>query len=230
MTKRLFVGCSFLCDIFESDQKTKLIGMPGAGNQAIAAVVLDEISKQNYDQVYVFWSGVNRIDIPIGLELHETFNSSYRFCRQLNDTVWYFSGGVDMSGSKNGCPRDIRKVFKSFYLGATPRYLTDLTLSGIVAVQSALETKTIDYRMSFIYDITADTQEIIWLNQVLGVLDQTSNLRKLVNWDRIQIKNTPFEWCQERNLLENDQFHPTKHGMRQWILENFDLDISKSID
>jgi hypothetical protein len=230
MPRALFVGCSFLCDLYCDNQNIKVIHMPGVGNQLIAATVLHELAHDHYDQVYVTWTGINRMDIPVGLDLHKTLGQSYEYCRQLGQTVWYSSGGIRASGSSDLCPGEIRKIFHSLYVGAGPRYFTDLTLSSIITVQSLLTSKNIPSRMSFIYDTTTTCHELAWLTPVLGVMDTQSDLYNLVDWSQVQTKNTPYEWCKSRNLIKDDGFHPTREGMCQWVWENFNLDIASLLD
>lgn len=230
MPKVLLVGCSFLSCLQIENSNIKIIGKAGAGNQVIAQLVYHEVAKAHYDQVCVLWSGINRIDVPIGMDLHRVLGHKYHFCTDIDDTVWYFSGGIDMSGNSDQCPPEVRKIFTTMYKGATSKYLTDLSLASILACQNFLQSIKIDYKMSFIYDIYKQTQEISWLDQVLGPLDPESRLKNLVDWNSVQITNTPFEWCQQRNLISEDKFHPTPDGMKQWLLENFDLDLSKLID
>jgi len=230
--RQLVVGCSFLCDFYSDNEQIKVIHMPGAGNQLIAATVLHEISKETYQSVYVTWSGINRIDIPVGLDLHRTLNTDYEYIRQLGHTVWYSSGGIGASGASAQCPSEIKKIFHSIYVGASQDYLTDLTLSSMLLVQGVLEQHRLPYRMSFIYDAKnfSFDQDLGWLVPVLGRLGTRSSLYNLIDWQKIQTQNTPFEWCKAQGMLKPDGFHPTKTGMAQWILENFNLDITKLVD
>ena len=234
MPKVLLVGCSFLDELSHLNRpnsQIKIIGKPAAGNRVLSEIVLHEISKHHYDQVFVIWSGINRIDLPIGIDLHRCIQSDcYPFYYQIDDVVWYFSGGINVSGHIDNCPKEVKNMFHTFYLGSTPRYLADLTLSSIISTQAILTSKNIDYKMSFIYNTSAHEYQTTWLTCTLGHLDKNSTLYNTVQWNQIQIRNTPYEWCQERVLLKDDGFHPTVQGMLQWLLENFQLDVTKLID
>jgi hypothetical protein len=226
MSRVLVVGCSFFGAVECNNSSIKIIGKPGAGNQLISEIVINELATNSYNEVYVVWSGINRLDTPIGLDLHKTFvNSDYMFLHRLNDTVWYSSGGISASGSGNDCPSEIRKLFRTQYIGANSQYLTNLTLSSIISVQSLLTANHIPYRMAFIYDVNNQIYDVSWLSNVLGVIDWSDPLHKLINWNKIQTDNTPYEWCKNRNLLMEDNFHPTVEGITRWLLENFELDI-----
>lgn len=230
MSKVLMVGCSFLSNFNCDNSKIKIIGKGGAGNQLIAATVMHELSTSQYDEVYVIWSGVNRLDMPVGINLHNTLGDTYSFCQPLGDVVWYSSGGIHASGSQPTCPSDIRNLFHLQYVGATPRYLTDQTLTSLIAVQSTLTSKLIPYRMAFTYNIDNKIYDNNWLENILGTLDRSSPLNALVDWTKIQTTDTPYEWCKDRNLLLHDNFHPDYNGMICWILENFKIDITKLVD
>jgi hypothetical protein len=201
----------------------KIIGRPAAGNRLISEIVINELATNSYDEVYVIWSGINRLDTPIGVDLHNiVVNSDYPFFHRLNDIVWYSSGGIN---DENNCPSEIRKLFRTQYIGASSRYLTSLTLSSIISVQSLLTANHIPYRMAFIYDVDNQIYDVNWLHNVLGVIDWSDPLNNLIDWSKIQTDNTPYEWCKTRNLLSNDNFHPTVEGITRWLLENFELDI-----
>jgi hypothetical protein len=228
MARVLVVGCSFFSTLECDNPNIRIIGIPGAGNRLIAEIVIHELANNSYDKVYVVWSGINRLDIPIGIDLHTTIsNDDYLFLHRLNHTVWYMSGGIDAAGSSPACPSEIQKLFRTQYIGATPQYLTNLTLSSIISAQSLLTAKQIPYRMSFIYDVNNQIYDNSWLSNVLGAIDWSEPLHKLIDWYKIQTDNTPYEWCKSRNLLTEDNFHPSVDGMTEWLLENFELDIAR---
>lgn len=208
----------------------KILGSAGAGNRLIAEIAIHELATAIYDQVYIIWSGINRLDTSIGIQLHKTFDHDYAFTHKLNDTVWYSSGGIDASGSESPCPIEIRKWFNTQYVGATNRYLTDLTLSSVISVQALLTSKNIPYHMAFIYNLDNQIYNLNSLENVLGAIDRTSPLNGLVSWTKIQTVDTPYEWCQQRNLTSQDKFHPTIFGMKQWLLKNFNLNIDQLVD
>ena len=199
----------------------------------MAATVLHECSKNSFDKVIVVWTGINRLDTVITRSLHETYPGArqsrphYSFCTPLGDEVWYHSGG--MAGSwtwDKTCPDEIRQIFKTQYLGATPQYLNSLSLSSIINTQNLLNALGIQYQMSFIYNPFADYSQTRH-EHYFGTIDQTSTYFKLIDWSKIKLENTAFEWAEkDRSRLENDQLHPTRDAMRTWIDLTFDIDIA----
>ena len=223
--KILVVGCSFLAKLKVDNTKIKVIGIPGAGNTLLAEVVLSELSTKKYDRVFVIWTGINRIDLPIGRALADTFNQQYPYKVFIGNTVWYASGGINMSGQDYECPKIPSSMFDSFYKSSDQRYLTDQGLGGVLKVQSYLQANQIEHQMAFIYDIHNDEYDINWLCNVLGKVDTQSHVYQLIDWDNIQITNTPYEWAQQCRQL-SDRFHPTDSAMIEWIREYFQLDIA----
>ena len=238
--KTLIVGCSFcrkldyqFPDQWQIDPSVAVCATSGTGNQAIAARVFYECSQNDYDRVVVVWTGVNRLDSVITRELHETYpgawegNPAYSFCTPLEGSVWYHSGGQAGSWTwDKTCPDDIRQIFKTQYLGADSRYLTDNSLLSIVNVQGFLEKSHIDYQMSFIYDPFADYSQTPHEHH-FGTINKNSPYYRLVDWTKINTNCTAFEWSMQHSALESDKLHPTRDAMREWINLAFDIDISE---
>lgn len=201
----------------------------------MAARILYECSVNQYDRVIVIWTGINRLDMPIPRKLHETYpgvlegDPAYSFCTPLKQTVWYHSGGNGASWAHDKtCPTEVKQFFKTQYLGATSEYRSDMSLSSIAVTQSFLESQNIPYQMSFIYDITRNYAEVEHrIENVLGEVSTNSIYYKLVNWDKIKLQHTAYEWAlQNQAEFENDQFHPTRDAMREWINFSFGIDIA----
>jgi hypothetical protein len=235
----LIVGCSFCSTLGEqkSDQwqlhpDVVVRATSGTGNQAMAARVAFECSRYNYDRVIVIWSGINRLDTLITRDLHETYpgakqhSPEYSFCTPLEQSVWYHSGGQAGSWTWKDCPSEIHQIFKTQYLGANSRYLTDISLCSVFYTQSFLEKLNIEYQMSFIYNPFAEWSHTKH-EHYFGTIDKQSAYYSLVDWTKIDITNTAFEWAnQDFNRLENDQLHPTRNAMKEWIDLTFDIDIA----
>lgn len=239
MTK-LIVGCSFCSTLGEQRNNQWQLApdivvksTSGTGNQALAARTAYECSRNSYDQVIVIWTGINRLDTVITRKLHETYlgawegNPAYSFCTPLEGSVWYHSGGQAGSWTwDKNCPSDIRQIFKTQYLGADSRYLTDNSLRALVYTQSFLEKLNIEYQMSFIYDPFADYSQTSH-EHYFGTIDKVSPYYNLIDWTKIQIETTAFEWAKQKpERLEPDQLHPTRDAMREWIDLTFGIDIA----
>jgi hypothetical protein len=233
--RTLLVGCSFVqgLDLAVNNDcaNYRVIGRSGSGNQALAARVLYECSREKFNRVIVIWSGVNRIDIPIPLEVHDTFpkddhgDPCYKFYTLLDPVVWYHSGGFCLSGTSEKCPSPVRSFFKQQYLGATPRYLADLTLGAIITTQGFLQKQGIPHDMTWIYDV--DRSDLGERNEPgCGQLDRTSPLHTLVDWNRFSQHQTIFEHCQANGQLMNDGFHPKSSYLMSYLNHCFGLNLT----
>ena len=211
MSKVLIVGCSYVTLLSKMFNNVVVDGSPGSGNRAIAARVMYQLATNTYDRVVVLWSGINRLDLPIGLELHNTLPKYLQFFCLTGNTVWHHSGGLLGCWTDSTLPKILKSYFYNQYCVADAQYLTDNTLTNVIAVQSLLEAKQIPYTMSFIYDLHSLTNT----EQSLGLIDTNTPLYNLVDWSKFE-QNTPYEWCQKHGSLQEDQFHPTTESMNEW--------------
>lgn len=232
MARTLIVGCSFVqnLQVNKDSKKYRVLGTSGSGNQAIAARVFYECSRERFDRVIVIWSGINRIDIPIPFDVHDTFAKddrgypSYTFYTLLCPVVWYHSGGVYLSGTSDECPVPVRAFFKQQYLGADQRYLSDLTLNSIVSTQGFLTQQQIDYRMAWIYNVDEPYTDKT-IEPGCGQLDRTSPLNSMVDWAKFSPCQPVYEHCRDRGQLTRDNFHPEQTCIIPYLNQCFGLEL-----
>lgn len=240
---KLIVGCSFIQNlnnpIYNINRKQwKTKGSSGSGNQAISARVIYECARKNkYDEVLVLWSGINRLDFPIGRPLHDTMPVTadgypkYEYYSKMDEVIWYHSGGFSLSGCSIDSPPWFRDWCRTQYKSSTPKYLTDLTLQSIVNTQGFLSARGIPYRMSFIYDIDVDYERNwpgrhsgVYIEPGCGKIDRSSPLINLVDWSKFIQHQPPYEYARDSTQLE-DGFHPTYQGMSNWFKSALDIDL-----
>lgn len=230
----LLIGCSYLHNIDLrqiNSSKFKIRATPGAGNQSMAARVIHECSQQTFDRVVVIWSGINRIDIPIGKDLHNVQSKEeksgeykYGYFTELGDMVWYHSGGWALSGCSDPCPGFLKNFFKHQYKGSTDRYLSDFSLLSVLQAQSFLASRNIPYSMSFIYDIDANYAASKF-GPGLGQIDRSSPLNSLVDWTAFSLEKPMFEHGLATDQMTQDQFHPTSKCMIEWFNTYMGIDL-----
>jgi len=239
----LIVGCSFVQNLNNPDfpinrVKWNTAGSSGSGNQAIASRVVYECAQQKYKEVIVMWSGINRLDFPIGRALHDVMpknsdgHQKYAYYSIMEDIIWYHSGGFMLSGVSDASPLWFREWCKSQYKSSSPRYLTDLSILSIIQAQSFLQAQNIPYRMSFIYDIDHDYERHYtgghtgrYIEPGCGKIDRSSKLIDLVDWSAFTQHQPPYEYGKSLNQLE-DGFHPTYHTMIDWFNRAFAIDLT----
>lgn len=231
----LIAGDSFIFALSPAESpdidsnKYVISGSPGAGNQSIAAAVLHECSKTSYKKVIVVWSGIKRLDFPIGKRLHDTFpkdkngKNLYPYYKQLDDVVWYHSGGFGMSGMSNTCPAILRDWFDKQYLSSDDNYLTTLSLQSIVQTQSFLQANHIPFKMSFIYDVDADYSDTS-INRSCGQIVRSNCLNTLIDWNNFA-SVTPYEYSKNLNQISQDGFHPETKSLINWFNTYMDINL-----
>ena len=179
------------------------------------------------------WSGINRIDIPIPVDLQNTYPRIdqntwvYDYITELDDVVWYHSGGWNASGVQENCPRVIREFFRNQYLGATSKYLTDLSLQSVVGTQAFLKANDINYKMAWMYDTHNTTNDNVMYSGG-GSVDKSSQYYKLVDWSNIHT-TTAYEWCRDNNLLGPDKSHWSRMGALQWFDQELGIKLTKPL-
>lgn len=228
MKDLLIVGCSFVEALRNINSfKIDHFGSSAASNSSIASRVMYQLAHQPYKKVVVLWSGINRLSVPVGIELHKLYQldkNPYPFYDEQGSLVWYHSGGILGPSSNNRIPKFIKEYFETQYKTVSPQFLTDQTLSSMISVQSLLENKNIDYEMNFIYDIHKDYDDFS-SGYCLGRIDSASALYKLVDWNRINKSPGPFEWAGQHGYLQDDQFHPTPDGIMEWFNSHLGIDL-----
>jgi hypothetical protein len=232
--KTLIAGCSYVENLnwknLVNNEKFILRGTSGAGNQSIANRVVYECSKTSYNDVIVLWSGINRLDFPIGRDLHNTMprkkngNFVYQYFTEMDDVVWYHSGGYRLSGTSDDAPKFLREWLHYQYLSANQQYLSMLTLLSIIQTQAFLESKNISYQMGFIYNVDINYTES-HIEPGCGQLDRTSNLNNLIDWSKF-VMMPPFEYARDHGEYF-DGFHPTFDTMDRWFRECLEIDIRR---
>jgi len=222
----LIVGCSFVESITNiNHQRVDRCGSAASSNTSIASRVMYQLSRQEYKKVIILWSGINRISIPIDIELHKLYklhDNPYGFFDNQDPIVWYHSGPLQDWGSN--IPKFIHNYFKTQYKTISPRYLTDQTLLNIIGIQSYLENKKIDYEMNFIYDIHKDYTNTKF-GYGLGSIDTSAPLYNVVNWNKINQHISPYEWGNQHGYLDKDDWHVTSDGMIKWFDSNLGIDL-----
>ena len=234
------IGCSFMSrlqarhagDMGINAARYHVLASPGTGNQAIAARTMYHLAQEDYDRVVVLWSGINRIDFPVSEELQRTQHNNpegdWVASCNIGSMAWYHSGGFLGTGVFGAVPEPVQIFMRAQYLGSAPnsKYLSELTLMSIVNLQSLLKARGIEHQMAFIHNTThgdvGRQQE-----HAHGILDRSSPLDKLVDWNKFNLDSNPYEWAMRREQLEGDQYHPTRNAMIDWFREQMGIDMTQ---
>lgn len=231
----LISGCSFVdnphflplawgIDVYAPD-RTRSVARSGAGNQYIARSIMENLTvtyttserenqQARVDRVFVLWSGLSRIDVPLPLD--QEFEIEEFWHRQrINRTTWYLSGGAEGLWNMNttGSPEFIRQYLKRQYMTYDWEYLATHSLSHVVGCLAMLEAQGIDYRFGFIHDIFQDHSDEPSLG---GAVSRENPMVALIPWHRC-LSSSPYDFCRSRGMLSEDNFHPSPEGYQAWI-------------
>lgn len=219
----LISGCSFVDNsdfpavafgrgVFDNNYVLHL-GRGGAGNFYISQSIIDNLHRAT--KVFVLWSGLHRIDVSIPKHLRADLKT-YDHAHETQNELWFHTGGFSgtwHSHKQHRYPDWLHQYIKAQYKGMDWQFLNHRSLSVIACCLSVLESKKIPYAFGFIYDIHQDYSDI---HSSLGTpVDVHDPVYNMIPWDKC-LRHTPYEFCREKGLLQDDGFHPTREGYIQW--------------
>lgn len=185
------------------------LAIPGAGNTHIANSIILYIERHKLvpaeTLVMVMWSGVARIDWITDQSLSK-FKNTYPFTYNYDQHNELVLGG---SWWNNDANTHVQKTlveyskYQSAHSFALHSWLAMNNLSNYLALHG------FEYYYTAIAD-TANTEEL-WIDYEQELADLKLTLDKS-SWITPCIGN----YCQERNLLQQDNFHPTMQGHEAW--------------
>ena len=223
--KTLSSGCSFTPGGWEANfnqyTQHKDLAFPGAGNKYIADSIIHYTTQNDYDCVFVMWSGMTRLEIPIT-------NTKY-FDNYFNVSVKGHTPGNTryvMSGGEYGNYLEhpmAKSMFSNIYKFTSYEDLAILSITEIIKLQGYLKSKNIPYY--FMSYINYWNQPNDWLskncdkglnnypelNSIISQIDFESWIFLNDNKDGI------FELALESNLLMSDNYHPNKQAQNLWF-------------
>ena len=97
--KILVSGCSFTDgalwpELVFSNATIDNIGKAGAGNHYISRSTVSKVIQNHYDKVFILFSGVNRVDLPVPSNIHTAnVSKNLKYAQKIDDVIYFFSGG-----------------------------------------------------------------------------------------------------------------------------------------
>lgn len=220
----LLAGCSYVNDpachltgfgpLAHDYNQCRIVSRNGAGNHYISHAILSHLDLA-VTEVFVLFSGLSRIDMAMPCKMQNTVDFSHVSTEQ--DCIWLHSGGWAGTWTldRNKRPKDLSSTyFNSQYLAMDWQYLNQQSLMRIIGCLNTLEFLKIPYTWGFIYDIHRDytDQE----TSFGGAVSKNDPLLKLLPRQR-QLPITPYEYCQDVDLMSEDRFHPSQEGWAHWF-------------
>ena len=212
-----FTACSTWPNILFSGHTVNNVGAGAAGNQYIAQSIIDSVRKQRPDFVFLLWSGLRRLDISFPKDYFNSEFKSWQYKGSTSTSCILFSGGDWTRDDGNDPPAlwghpIVDAYFKMQYKNKVQDYLMDQSSQAIMNCHNFLESQSINYKFSFIYNIFNPYKDEAMLGPPVT---KNSNYFTYLNWEKY-IDTTPLEWAIKHDHLSNDNFHPTQTGMNAW--------------
>jgi len=198
-----------------------------AGNEYIASSVVDCIQCQDLDPadtlVLVMWSGADRIDKLVSGEYWYLL-SDYECKVKIDDRpdgYWIFSGGHCNAWLDH--PETI-KLFQPDYITADPHTFSKKSLQYIMALESFLVARGFRYRFMSFTNCWDPSQESAGQTN-WSVAHFARDTAMMMQWDFSpwvfvnQRRDGIYELCCQRDLISDDDFHPSPEGQRVFAEE-----------
>jgi hypothetical protein len=198
------------------------LAQAGAGNRYIHDSTISELSKRQYDFVFIMWSGLERIDCRVkDIDFFDKSKCTSKYQHQRNDWPekkihpindqdyveknWVFGVGIinnDSSLISTG-------LFNEMYKHIGLNELTSQSIIHMVSLQSILKLLNINYVFMFYQDY----QEEISKYSEYKLLDT----KNIFNQQNI------YTITKENNWYAEDNLHPSSQAHKIWAdnLNNF---------
>jgi len=220
-------------EIFDSEQVTNL-AVAGSGNKYIAESVMSHIVENpSVDRVFVNWSGLNRIDIPLPLGIKTEYTDEGAKDRTTKASR-YWTNHMAPWRDKETRIHIEERLIRLMYQEKGYVSVKNQALISMIHLQDFLQIRQIPYLFCFMYDYAnpdfdhshltgeAKTEGFSTLGSVdkghllLGELDR-----------RFCMEPAGLDWAlgQETEVMQ-DGVHLTANGYRAWareMLEKYEI-------
>jgi len=238
-TNLLLSGASWLAnktwyqEIFDSEQVTNL-AVEGSGNKYIAESVMSHIM-ENPGVAYVFvnWSGLNRIDIPLPLAITTEYKDPGATHRSTTASRYWTNNMAPWRDREAKIPVDERLV-RLMYQEKGYTSVKSQSLLAIINLQNFLKARQIPYLFSFVYDYTNpdfDHNHLTGEAETVAFSTLGSVSKDHPMWAEIDqefcLAPAGLDWAmrQPEDLIVNGE-HLTGTGYRAWagqMLEQYNI-------
>ena len=157
--KLILSGDSWLADrtwyqeIFDCEQVTNL-AVSGAGNKYIAESVMSHIVENpGVDYVFVIWSGLNRVDIPLPLGVRTSYTDPDAKDRTTSASR-YWTNIMAPWRDKDSHIHIEEKLIRLMYQEKGYTSVKNQSLINMINLQDFLKVRQIPYLFCFLYDYT----------------------------------------------------------------------------
>ena len=218
MKKVLLIGCSnglrlhneFINVFTEDSENTNYINlsMSGMGNRYITARLFEWIDYVGIpDYVYLQYTGLSRIDIPLDIKVTVP---DYDFQRKTGKRNWVASGGIN--GSWKSCDM-LKRFFAYMYDTESETSQYDLSLHEIFRGIELCKTLKIPYNWSSYYDYTNPPNNV---TKIDGHIEKLPNYIDMSN----HIGECPLNLAYEMKQIPEDDVHYNSKVKIEYLTRN----------
>lgn len=222
--KILVAGCSFCLELepilqekFPGSRITNL-SHAAAGNKFIADSVVAATARENFDLVYVSWSGLSRYDLVVN---DISYFSDWMAKGSLYNKNYVFTGGIGSWDHHKHEYADM--IFTGIHKFMDQEQLHYLSLLEMIKIQNYLNYLCVPHYYSIIINQFNENliEPALKRTSEVSAREFASNqllIEKLdfTNWI-LDNGQGEFESCYKNNLLSDDGFHPTVEGYEHWM-------------
>ena len=218
--KILASGCSFTAgkntwpSYVLPDAEVVNLAVVAAGNQYISQSVIAEMAQNQYDLVLVMWSGLMRKDLQISDTTYQQLEAPiYR--KKINNMSFACVGNMRAGISDSRFAKYKREYFEL----VDEESSACQSLLHIIALESFLKNKKIPYRFMSYINYWKDQEKLINLNFGVHKHPTSSTLAECIDYDNFLFYNQQesfYEFAKNKELLEEDNFHPTRPAHQAW--------------
>ena len=218
-------GKDWINEIYDHTKITNL-SYPGAGNKYIADSVMEYlVNDRSVTQVFICWSGLVRIDIPLPKKVRPQWHDIYTKGQTTNST--YYTNDMAPWRDKNSKLRIENDMVRLMYQEKDYRSVKNQSLVSMINLQNFLKINRVDYRFCFMYDYTNKDFDHNHLTteskfdgfSTLGSIDKDNGFLNQLDGNFV-LDPAGLDWAlrQNEDLLE-DSIHLTNDGYRKWAKE-----------
>ena len=218
-------GKDWIGEIYDYGKITNL-SYPGAGNKYIAESVMERLMQdQSITHVFVCWSGLLRIDIPLPKKLRPPWHD-IKTKGETDSSIYY--SNVMAPWRDKAVALDVEtELVRMVYQEKDYRTVKTQSLLSVINLQNFLKVRKMDYRFSFMYEYTNPDFDHNHLTQESSVPGfstlgsapvGSSSLNEI---DRSNVLGPAgLDWAMKQNEdLFTDGVHLTEEGYRKWAKE-----------
>lgn len=241
-------GCSFSHDYkfptwaqhirnYYNPDNYRNLAFPGAGNFYISDSLVQCLVNESFDPsetlILVMWSGLGRKDVLVSKEYYKVLGNSCKM--NVYKRYYAFSGGRLGIWNTPSHPDStlLKPIFEGLYKSSDELTMVCDTLSNIVKTKNFLENLGYNYKfMSYVNYWKNSPNTIISRNHDYSVT-YTDPANPLLNnlgnnwiWENND-QDCIYEFAKTRNILGEDNFHPTPEAQKLFFEEIINPNIQE---